>query len=653
MARTSLRDRRIAPAAMRTGRFTIWIAVVVGLTAAAACSAPFLTSPLEEGAAPTPTARLEVPTPAPEPNVLVVCLAEEPDSFYPFGPRNASARTLLPLLYDGPIDALGYQYSPVLLERLPSIEAGDIRFEPVRILSGDLYFNPDTGLPEEFRPGKSYLPSGCTSMDCRRRYEGGGAELDRLVVDFHLLPGLRWSDGAELTAADSVFAYRVESDPATTSVKDQVNRTSAYEAVDSTTVRWTGIPGFVDPEYAGNFWSPLPEHLLAEIPVGDLSQSEIAARTPIGWGPFQIDSWDPGMAVDFVRNPNYAGASEGLSGYEGVHVRFLEERGDAALQQILTGECDVLEESLVGFESIATLQSLADQGRLRWASAPGPVIERLDFNTAPVDGRPGFFVDSEVRRAVAACLDRGSTIAEIVGGLSPIPSTYLPANHPLVLPDIAEIDHDPAGAADQLTALGWIDDDGDSATPRRSQGARGVPGGTVFEATLATAEDEFHVALATRLAADLEECGIGVRVEGLSAESLYDVWPDGAVFGRGFDFVLWPWLHWMSPACDVFTTAEIPSSVNPQGSNASGYSEAAFDAACQEVSLGPLAGPTYPPAVGSTQTRLMDALPSLPVLQWPRILVYGRDVCGPEMDSTVQSLLWNIEAWYGGEACLG
>ncbi len=361
-----------------------WLAALACVLGVGACTAPPIDSPFDRGAAHTPTPLVEAPAPPPEPSLLVVCLASEPDTLYLYGNPNASARTLLPLLYDGPFDLRGYQVEPVILEAVPSLEAGTLRLEPVSILTGDLYFNPVTRLAEELRSGKPYLPTGCTSPDCQRTYQGGGAELDRMLVDFRLKPGVLWSDGAPVTAANSVFSFRLDSNPATPTLKDQVNRTAAYQALDDLTVRWTGIPGFFDPEAATNFWTPLPEHLLRDQPAAELPRTEAASRSPIGWGPYRLEAWTEGESIEFVPNPNYRG---GQVGFERVLIRFLSERGEGALQQVLTGECDVLEESLIGFEQIELLLDFAGEGRLLLATTPGPLVEQARLQYAP-GGRP-------------------------------------------------------------------------------------------------------------------------------------------------------------------------------------------------------------------------------------------------------------------------
>jgi peptide/nickel transport system substrate-binding protein len=555
----------------------------------------------------------------------------------------------LPAIYDGPTDVLGYEYRPVILEALPSADAGTARVETVTLVSGDLYFNPETLLPDTLAPGKAYLPSGCTSPDCLRRSEGGQIQMDRQVAEFRLLPDLVWSDGEPLTAADSVFSFNLDADPATPSLKDQVNRTASYQAVDERTVRWTGIPGFTDPELGGNFWTPLPEHLLGDLPVQDLAGSEAASTAPVGWGPYVLDRWTPGQTLDFVPNPNYRLRDQGLPAFDGLHVRIIGPGTEAAIQQVLTGECDLLDESLLDETALGTLQRLTEDSRLRWSSTPGILMERLDFGTDPVDERTRILASQDVRRAIAACLDRQGLIDQLTFGLSPVPPGIIAAGHPLAA-SASSVAYSPAAANESLTSLGWIDDDGLPTTPRVAQGVDRIPPGTALRLTVLAASDSTDEIVAQTIAEDLGQCGIGVEVETVPADTLYAPWPDGPVFGRSFDLAVWPWLEWISPACELFTTAEIATAAFPQGSNASGFADPAYDSACGRARLGAGDAGAYGEAYREAQQILDEALPTVPLFQWPRLLVAGEGVCGLRLDPTA-SLLWNLEELKPGPAC--
>ena len=625
-------------------------ALIACLLAAAACTAPALDVPFAQGAADTPTPRPFLPTAPPAPDTLVVCLAEDPNTFYLYDSPNASARTILPALYDGPFDVLDYEIRPVILESTPSIEAGTVRLETVSLVSGDLYFNPETTLPETLAPGKPYLPSGCTSPGCVRRSEGGQIQMDRQVADFRLLPDLAWSDGTPLTAHDSVFSFNLDAHPDTPSLKDQVNRTASYEAVDDRTVRWTGIPGFTDPELAGNFWSPLPEHLLGGVAPADLPQAEAARMRPIGWGPYVLERWTPGVSLEFSPNPNYYRRDEGLPAFDRLQARILGEGTEAAIQQVLTGECDILEESLLDDTALATLARLSGEPRLKSSATPGVLLERLDFATAPAGNRAPILAEPEVRRAIAACIDRQGLIDRVISGLSPLPTGILAVGHPRDRSVMSSIVYDPSGANQALTSLGWIDDDGRSATARVAQGVAGVDDGARLALSLLTASGPGEESAAQAIADDLATCGVQVEVESLPAATLYAPFPQGPAFGRDFDLVLWPWLEWVTPACEVFTTAEIASAANPEGSNASGFSDSAYDRACSEARLAPAGGTAFAEAIGEMQSILDAAVPSLPLFQWPRLLVAGQGVCGMSLDPTA-ALLWNLEVLIPGPSC--
>ena len=64
--------------------------------------------------------------------------------------------------------------------------------------------------------GTTVLPSGCTSADCATAWDGSGPlKMDQLKLTYKLLPDLKWSDGAPLTAADSIYSYQLSGDPDT------------------------------------------------------------------------------------------------------------------------------------------------------------------------------------------------------------------------------------------------------------------------------------------------------------------------------------------------------------------------------------------------------------------------------------------------------
>jgi peptide/nickel transport system substrate-binding protein len=117
------------------------------------------------------------------------------------------------------------------------------------------------------------------------------AQTVQMTAVFRLKPGLLWADGQPLTAADSLFSFQIASDPKTPVTKFAVERTARYELVDDVTVRWTGLPGWFDPQYALRFWTPLPRHQYGTFTAEQLLTRPDAIEHPLGWGPFVVSEW--------------------------------------------------------------------------------------------------------------------------------------------------------------------------------------------------------------------------------------------------------------------------------------------------------------------------------------------------------------------------
>src|SRR5258708_7515102 len=76
-------------------------------------------------AAPTAGPRASpTPAPTPAPLELVVCQTGEPSSLYLYGDDVTARAGIFQALFDGPIDTTGYNYQPVILTALLSLEAG-------------------------------------------------------------------------------------------------------------------------------------------------------------------------------------------------------------------------------------------------------------------------------------------------------------------------------------------------------------------------------------------------------------------------------------------------------------------------------------------------------------------------------------------------
>ncbi|MGF2075850.1 ABC transporter substrate-binding protein, partial [Enterococcus casseliflavus] len=81
-----------------------------------------------------------------------------------------------------------------------------------------------------------------------------------------------------------------------------------------------------------------------------------------------------------------------------------------------------------------------------------------------------------MRRALALCLDRQKIIDTVLFGLSPLPDSYLPSDHPLHNGNVDTYSFDPEEGNTILNQIGWIDHDTNPTTPRQARGVTRVAG---------------------------------------------------------------------------------------------------------------------------------------------------------------------------------
>jgi peptide/nickel transport system substrate-binding protein len=630
-----------------------------------ACGAPTeLDIPLT--IVPTRTSTVQVIDPVPEPpptKSLIVCLNAEPESLYIYsdaflyGNTGYESNAVLNAIYDGPYDFIGYDLEPIILQRIPSLSEGeDVGFEVVSIREGEIYLNPETLQPEILRTGKPFLPVGCRRPSCIETYSGGEDFMERMWVDFHLKPGLTWSDGEPLTAADSVFSFNLDLHPDTPTIKYLIDRTHSYEIMDEDlSVRWTGIPGYIDQEYATNFWTPLPEHILGEYPPGELRSVEDANRSAIGWGPYRIVDWQAGEQIVLRKNSHYHRADEGLPRFDVLLFRFLGDDINAGIQQLLTGECDVLDRSLLPYAAYSSLVDLETEGHLKLVWGFTAELTRLDFNIDPVGDtfERGMFGDARLRRAIASCIDREGILEAVAFNRGALTNTYLSPVNPLYSENVQPVEYDVQAANELLEQIGWQDDDGDPGTPRVALGAAGVTFGTPLAISYLTSRGAVQELIAERLKTDLAQCGVSLSITFEGVDTIKVEWPTGTVFGRQFQTVGWSWPDWVTPLCEMFSAREIPSEENPFGSNASGFNHPDYNDACERILLGLPDDAWYVDAVIESQNIFATELPAIPLYIRPKMLATTENLCGVHIEPLSFSDLWNLEEYDVGEGCDG
>lgn len=630
------------------------------------------------------------PTSHPQPRKLTICLGAQPDSLWQYGSNMHVKNNVLEAIYDGPIDQLGYEFQPVILDKLPSLADGDAQIDQVPVAAGDWVVN-DAGEPVELQPGEIIRPFGCNSPRCAIEWDGGNLEMAQLSAIFTLQDGINWSDGEPLTARDSLFSYNIAKSCIDewnsycghnglfrpTSSLDSSIRTASYTLIDDLTTRWVGMPGYLDPYYQTNFFIPLPEHLLGNLPVNEMFENEKTAVHPIGWGPYVIEEWNFDKGILLTKNPNYHRASQGLPHFDQLEFLFVGQDVESNLELIFSGKCDFLDlEASIYFENISMedLIALDLDSKIDLHYSAGSVWEHLDFSLLHTDyddgiqvgpDRPDFFGDVRTRRAIAMCLDWDKFVRSIPDlQLADRLFSYVPADHPLFNPDVLSYTYDPEVANKMLEEAGWLDHDHDPATPRQAKEVINVPEETLFSFTYSTTNSPLRVKLSEQIAASLADCGIQVTIENLPVSEFFADPPVGTLVSRRFDMAQFASIAGVNPSCNQFTIAEIPGdpdATNPdgtqrfpngwQGQNISGYSNPEFEQACSK-SLENLPGqPGYAENHLLAQEFFAQDLPVIPIYMRGLHTISRPDFCGHSMDPTARSDIWNIEEFGYGTDC--
>jgi peptide/nickel transport system substrate-binding protein len=270
--------------------------------------------------------------------------------------------------------------------------------------------------------GKGVRPWLATSYD---------RSADNTRFTFHLRKGVRFSNGAPMTADDVKFSI----DRARTSGAGLTYIDGAIKRVDApnddTVVVTTKYP-----------WAPLVADIAlfvnGVIPkdYGGVSQDAFWKK-PVGTGPFMLSSWKAGVSVDMVRNPHYWQKGKpyldkiSFTNVSDDNQRIVELKGGQA--------------QIIRFPPFSTMDELR--------SSPGVVAKafaatRVDYLLMNQNVKP--YADVHVRRAISYALDRAGMVKVLLFGEGKPAASYLAETEPFFsqYPDL--LSHDMARARAEM-----------------------------------------------------------------------------------------------------------------------------------------------------------------------------------------------------------
>jgi peptide/nickel transport system substrate-binding protein len=246
---------------------------------------------------------------------------------------------------------------------------------------------------------------------------------------FRLRQGVKFHNGATMTADDVVWSLKRWLDPAT-----QWRCLSEFGA--------TGIARIekieaLDPQTVAVTLDQPTALFLPTLARPDCGQTAIIHRDslgpdgkwigPVGTGPFKLGEWKRGQYIDIVRFDGYVSRSEPRSGYTGAktvqvdRVRFnVIPDSSAAKAGLLSGSLDVIM-SL----SIPDLEDLKSRPDVQLSVTPSLSLTGILFQT-----KDALLKDARIRRAIALSIDTAEIVDVVMQGTARPNNSALPIGSP-------------------------------------------------------------------------------------------------------------------------------------------------------------------------------------------------------------------------------
>ncbi|MDJ0318829.1 ABC transporter substrate-binding protein [Arthrobacter antibioticus] len=232
--------------------------------------------------------------------------------------------------------------------------------------------------------------------------------------------------------------------------------------------------------------------------------------SPVGTGPFKVESWKKQESVNLVRNdayisPDPSAANAGKAHLDSITWRFIPEAATryAALQ---SGEVQVIDNAQP--DAIAAAGKIAS---IKHLDAPRPgAANRIELNSSKAP-----FNDVNVREAFIHAVNVNASIDSLFFDTAPRSYSPLSSVEPLAYSEEKLFNYDPAKAGELLDAAGWKRRDAEGY--RVKDGARLSLNFPVSTSQSIPAEQS----LFEQMQATAKESGIEIKINLLDVSSWY------------------------------------------------------------------------------------------------------------------------------------
>jgi peptide/nickel transport system substrate-binding protein len=419
---------------------------------------------------------------------------------------------------------------------------------------------------------------------------------------FHLRPGVKFSNGAPVTAADVKFSLDRFGNPKTNAVMSSVAvGYGTTKVVDVSTVRVelkhpvaaflyniSIFPAFI-----------VPKALVEK-------QGAAFWKHPVGTGPFTLQEFARGSHITFAKNPNYW--ETGKPYLNTVRFNFATD-ANSRIVALRGGTAQIMDG--VPFSQITTLQ--ADK-KVTLQSAKVPLFLGLWLNH---QRKP--LADVNVRKAIQQALDRNLMNKSIFRGLGQIPNSVL-----------MSLRYDaPAGVVKPYAY--------DVAAAKAAMAKSAYPNG--FSTTLQyPAGYDYYKQLGLLMQQELGQIGIKVQLKEVDGATGTSNW-SSSKYDMTFPFA--------SFTSDVVVPDEYSDFLADYGNGLKGFNTNWQDPKIQAMVLDftkTLDESARADKWSKIQQALMDATPVINIMNLPFVDAHSATTCGTAIDALGSDHL--EETWF-------
>jgi peptide/nickel transport system substrate-binding protein len=387
---------------------------------------------------------------------------------------------------------------------------------------------------------------------------------DKKTWTYKIRPGLKWSDGAPLTARDAAYSFNrvMKGDYEQTNYISYVANITKAEATDDTTLVLTvEKPSPIMENLAVYI---LPEHIWKDIDGKEVRsyENEPTDGQPIvGAGPYVLIDREKGQFIRFTANPNFYG---GTPAVDELTFR-VYKNGDAVAQALRKGEIDFADELQAN-----VFDAIKDEPGVTAVNAAYYGFNEIGMNVGaaladgtPIgDGNPAL-KDKRVRQAINHAIDRQTLVDKVAVYGTPGSTIIPPLYADLHLQPTTLFDYDPAKAGQLLDEAGY---------PVGADGKRVGPDGTALTLRLLGRQESQGSQQTVQFVEGwLEEIGITVDTTIVTEDTLIELNGEGR-----FDLFEWGWVVEPDPDYQLSTFTCAQRSSKEDGQIYAGLSDSHF-----------------------------------------------------------------------------